>query len=132
MSGGQHGEAHIKAAPKPPQGGYFLWGRHAVAAAMDNPDRRIAALYVTDDSQDSFDAMRKKLMDARQAELPEARPIDRRRLDAISRYDIEKVVHQGMAAAVWPLEAPHLDEFLAQIADRPVRIIMLEDRKSVV
>ena len=126
MSGGQHGEAHIKAAPKPPQGGYFLWGRHAVAAAMANPDRRIAALYVTDDSRASFDDMQQELADSRQAALPEARPIDRRRLDAIGGHDAEKVVHQGMAAAVWPLEAPHLDEFLAQIADSPVRIIMLD------
>ena len=125
-SGGQNSESHVKAAPKPPQGGYFLWGRHAVAAAMANPDRRIAALYVTDDSQDSFDAMRKKLMDARQAELPKARPIDRRRLDAIGGYDTEKVVHQGMAAAVWPLEPPHLDDFLAQITGKAVRIIMLD------
>ncbi|MDB2391324.1 23S rRNA (guanosine(2251)-2'-O)-methyltransferase RlmB [Alphaproteobacteria bacterium] len=122
----RNSDNHVKAAPKPPQGGYFLWGRHAVAAAMTNPDRRIAALYVTDDSQESFDTMLQKLTDSRQAELPEIRPIDRRRLDNIGGHDAEKVVHQGMAAAVWPLEAPHLDDFLAQMAGKPVRIIMLD------
>ena len=120
------GRSAPKAAPKPPQGGYFLWGRHAVAAAIANPERRIAALYVTDDSQDSFDEMRRELMQERQAELPEMRPIDRRRLDTIGGHDSEKVVHQGMAAAVWPLEPPHLDDFLAQIKDKDVRIIMLD------
>jgi 23S rRNA (guanosine2251-2'-O)-methyltransferase len=125
-SGGQNSDIQVKAAPKPPQGGYFLWGRHAVAAALANADRRIAALYVTDHSQDSFDDMRKTLPNIRQAELPEARSIDRRRLDAIGGHDTEKAVHQGMAAAVWPLEPPHLDDFLAHIEDRRVRIIMLD------
>ena len=132
ISGTLNADTHNKAtpkpppAPKPPQGGYFLWGRHAVAAALANPDRRIAALYVSDDSRDIFDEMRQELNSDRQAELPEARSIERRRLDSIGGHDSEKVVHQGMAAAVWPLEAPHLDDFLAQIVNKPVRIIMLD------
>ncbi|WP_438997032.1 23S rRNA (guanosine(2251)-2'-O)-methyltransferase RlmB [Candidatus Puniceispirillum sp.] len=122
----QNDDAQIKAAPKPPQGGYFLWGRHAVAAALANPNRRIAALYITDDSRDSFDALYQDLEANRQAELPDARPIERRRLDGIGGHDSEKAVHQGMAAAVWPLDAPHLDDFIADSADKPIRIIMLD------
>ena len=47
---GQTGTPTGKTAPKPPQNGYFIWGRHAVFAALANPDRRIQQLYVAADS----------------------------------------------------------------------------------
>ena len=68
----------------------------------------------------------------RRAELPEAQMIDHARLDGIGGCD-EKPVHQGIAAAVWPLNAPHIDAFLAAINyqfsrgdTRPVRLLLLD------
>lgn len=126
MTTHQSSDSNIKATPKPPQGGYFLWGRHAVFAALANLDRRVAALYVTDDCRICFDEMYEKLPKARQTELPAIRMIDRRRLDMVGGHGTEKVIHQGMAAAVWPLESLRLDDFIAHIQGKPVRIIMLD------
>ncbi len=115
------------AAPKPPSGGHFLWGRHAVLAAIANPERRIAALYVTEDADSELATAIAALPAPRRAELPEPAISDRRRLDALQPGgDGEKAVHQGMVAAVWPLDAPDLDDLLATVGESPVRLLLLD------
>lgn len=113
-------------APRPPQGGHFLWGRHAVLAALANPERRIAAIHASGDSVDLLQNSIAALPAARRDTLPPVAEIDRRRLDALQGGDAEKAIHQGMAVAVWPLEAPALEEILALHHDRPVRLICLD------
>ena len=115
------------AAPKPPSGSHFLWGRHAVLAAIANPERRIAALYVTEDADSELATAIAALPAPRRAELPELAISDRRRLDALQPGgDGEKAVHQGMVAAVWPLDAPDLDDLLATVGESPVRLLLLD------
>lgn len=115
------------APPKPPPGGHFLWGRHAVLAAIANPERRIAALYASEDASTELDRTIEALAAARRAEIPAPTVTDRRRLDALQPGgDAEKAVHQGMAAAVWPLDAPDLDDLLATICDAPARLLLLD------
>ncbi len=107
------------AGPKPPQGGLFLWGRHAVLAALANPERRIAALYVSSDAAKQISEAIAALPGQRQRDLPPPHPTDRARLDAIrpagdsQKPEQGKAIHQGMVAAVWPLESPDLADFLA-------------------
>lgn len=131
------------AAPRPPKNGIFIWGRHAVAAALANSERRVAAIYATAEAATQLEAVIKDLSPARQSELPSIQITDRRRLDGVNDSLIsndaaghdtagvsgsggDKPVHQGMVIAVWPLEAPRLDDFLATIGDKPVRILMLD------
>ena len=115
------------AAPKPPSGGHFLWGRHAVLAAIANPERRIAALYATEDAAAELGSEIDGLAADRRAEIPAPTISDRRRLDALQPGgDGEKAVHQGMAAAVWPLDAPDLEELLASLGESPVRLLLLD------
>ena len=115
------------AAPKPPSGGHFLWGRHAVLAAIANPERRIAALYATEDAGSELATAIAALPAPRRAELPEPAISDRRRLDALQPGgDGEKAVHQGMVAAVWPLDAPDLDDLLTTVGESPVRLLLLD------
>ena len=113
-------------APRPPRDGHFLWGRHAVLAALANPERRIAAIHASGDSADTLARYIADLPAARRDELPPISTTDRRRLDAIEGGTGEKAVHQGMAVAVWPLEPPALDDLLAVHANRPVRLICLD------
>ncbi len=114
-----------KAPPKPPQNGYFIWGRHAIDAALANPERRIASLYASPESSAWLAAQITALPAARRADLPTVQPIDRPRLDAIGGPD-DKAVHQGVAAAVWPLDPPHLDGFLAGLGAGRVRLVLLD------
>ena len=100
-----------KTAPKPPQNGYFIWGRHAVFAALANPERRIQKIYAEAKNTTELQGVLGDLDSHRKAELPQAKVIDRARLDAIGGVS-EKAVHQGIAAAVWPLDPPHFDLFL--------------------
>ncbi len=106
-----------KAAPKPPQNGYFIWGRHAVFAALANPERRIQQIYATAESTNELERVLGNLDLRRKAELPRAQVIDRARLDAIGGAN-EKAVHQGIAAAVWPLDPLHFDPFLDGIKSK--------------
>jgi len=113
-------------APKPPSGGHFLWGRHAVLAAIGNPERRIAALYATSEAAPAIEEALAALPSSRRGELPPAQETDRPRLDALHPADGDKAVHQGMLAAVWPLEAPDLDDFLATVGDGPLCLLLLD------
>jgi 23S rRNA (guanosine2251-2'-O)-methyltransferase len=112
-------------APKPPQNGFFIWGRHAVFAALANTERRIAQIYVTADTESALADQMKSLSVTRNSELPAPQIIDRNRLDGIGGPH-DKAVHQGIAAAVWPLEPPHLDDFLAINHDTPLRLLLLD------
>ena len=111
---------------KPPKNGYLIWGRHAVFAALENNDRRIAQIYaVSDNHALDIQSHLGTLPPERSNKLPPIQRIDRRRLDDVAgRYD--KAVHQGMVAAVWPVEPPHLDDFLASHQNAPLRLILLD------
>ena len=124
---GDHGTRPAPSGPKPPSGGHFLWGRHAVLAALANPERRIAALYATKEAGDDMQRCIDALPESRRDELPAIQECDRRRLEAVhAAGDGDKAVHQGMMAAVWPLEAPDLEDCLAGIGDAPVRLLLLD------
>ena len=113
--------------PKPPSGGHFLWGRHAVLASLANPERRIAALYATKEAAEEMLRCIDALSPARQGELPAIQESERRRLDAVQPSgDGEKAIHQGMLAAVWPLDAPDLDDCIATISTGKVRLLLLD------
>ena len=122
-----HGNRPAPQGPKPPSGGYFLWGRHAVMAALANPERRIAALYATVEAAQDIRQYIDALPVARQFELPQITESERRRLDAVHPAgDGDKAVHQGMLAAVWPLEAMDLEDCIAGLGDGPVRLLLLD------
>ena len=121
-----------KTAPKPPRNGYFIWGRHAVFAALANPERRIQQIYAIAESANELERVLGDLDLHRKADLPRPQVIDRARLDAIGGVT-EKAVHQGIAAAVWPLDPPHFDLFLDSIKSRldlrnpaTVRLLLLD------
>ena len=122
-----HGNRPAPSGPKPPSGGYFLWGRHAVLAALANPERRIAALYATAEAAQDMRQCIDALSAARQFELPQITESERRRLDAVHPAgDGDKAVHQGMLAAVWPLEAIDLEDCIAGLGEGPVQLLLLD------
>ena len=112
-------------APKPPQNGFFIWGRHAVLAALKNNERRIAQIYAVAEVKSELTEYVDLLNTNRRKELTAIQTIDRSRLDCIGGTQ-DKAVHQGMALAVWRLDTPHLEDFLAINNNKNLRILLLD------
>jgi len=101
---------HREAAPAATKGAQFVYGRHAVTAALANPlrvVRRVLCLH------DNIEEAALLLAEARAAERP-PRPeaIERRALEVLLPPD---AVHQGLALETKPLPAPELEDVLAAL-----------------
>ncbi len=92
-------------APDAPKGAVWLYGHHAIAAALANPARRLRHLMLTEEAETVVAAA-----------LNQPWPIqpertDRARLDQLLGRD---VVHQGAALLADPLPQPSLQSVLEQ------------------
>jgi 23S rRNA (guanosine2251-2'-O)-methyltransferase len=95
-------------APRPPRdSGPWLYGRHAVAAALANPARRVRRLLALPEAASELRA----LIGAAQARLPRDAPeiLERRGFEQLLP---QGAVHQGMALAAEPLPAGDIDDLL--------------------
>ena len=110
-------EAEAPAPPRPGagagSGAFWLYGEHAVAAAIRNPRRKTRRLLVTEDAEKS---LRTALN--RPWRLPPER-IERQRFGT---FLTEDAVHQGVALLVEPLEAVALEDAIAA-SDGPVLLL---------
>lgn len=99
-------------APEAPRGTVWLYGFHAVAAALANPARRLRRLILTEDAEATL---------AQKAPQPwplTAERVDRGRLDHLLGRDI---VHQGVALLADPLAPPSLQVVLER--DGPLIVL---------
>ena len=100
--------SHRQPNHRPSRGGHqsvWLYGRHAVAAALANPERRIERLYATREMADRL-----------------AAEIGKTDTAIVTREDLNQrlpagAVHQGIAALVAPLEEPMLEDLLARCGE---------------
>jgi len=83
----------------------WLYGRHAVVAALANPERRIERLFAT-----------REMADRHATEFGKTAPAIVSREDLSQRLPTGSV-HQGIAALVAPLEEPSLEDVLARCAE---------------
>lgn len=86
-----------------------LWGRHAVEAALKNPERRHHRLWATREGLDSLDG-----------ELPEGFPLEHAATADLDRLVARDAPHQGLVLECAPLEDVLLDEVLASGPRGPV------------
>jgi 23S rRNA (guanosine2251-2'-O)-methyltransferase len=111
--------------------GDWLYGRHAVAAALANPRRRVRRLVVL--AELAGEAHR--LLATARAHLPTMplpQLLDR---DGLAALLPEGAVHQGMALAVEPLPALALEDLLGGLAppaqpNEPPQIVLALDQVS--
>ncbi len=101
-----------------PAQGLWLYGHHAVAAALANPRRKLHRLVLTERAADAID---KKLIGRLRAEIVDA--------DAVSRLLPQGAVHQGIALQCEPLPARDLGE-IAKAKDGQRRIVVVLDQIS--
>jgi len=90
----------------------WLFGRHAVLAALANPDRRIERLFAT-----------REMAERHAAEIGKTDKA------IVSREDLNQrlptgAVHQGIAALVAPLEEPGLEDVLARCGDNALVLVL--------
>lgn len=83
----------------------WIFGRHAVLAALANPDRRIERVFVT-----------KEMADIHAAEIGKTDKTITSREDLNQRLP-NGAVHQGIAALVAPLDEPALEDILARCGE---------------
>lgn len=106
----------VTGAPiRPERGAYFLYGFHAVRAALANETRRVGRCWATR-------AAAERLADALAARDIAPRAADRAVLDALLGAE---AVHQGAVIEVWPLDDPGL-EALAASAPPAARFLLLD------
>lgn len=100
-------------------GGTWLYGIHAVRAALANPKRRLGRAVLTDRAARLIG---EKLLAKVQAEITEPGVID--------RLLPPGAVHQGVALEAWPLKARNLEDVVAAAARERRRVVLVLDQLS--
>jgi 23S rRNA (guanosine2251-2'-O)-methyltransferase len=118
-------------APAPRYGGDWLYGRHAVAAALANPARRVRHVVALAETAEAA----RELIATAKAKLPEASQPQILARDALEGLLPEGAVHQGIALAADPLPVLALDDVIAAAGPEPApgaapQIIVLLDQVS--
>src|SRR5690606_38381898 len=94
------------------QGQVRLWGRHAVEAALKNPERRHRKLWATREGIASLDG-----------ELPPDFPLEFAEVADLARMVAKDAPHQGLVLECEALEDIHLSEVLDGDPHRPLVIL---------
>ena len=101
---------------------YWLYGHHAVSAALANPRRRVDRLAIIPEAADKLATSLDPLRAAR-PDLPAAQLLDRHEL---ARLLPEGAVHQGLALRAAPLGQPSLAQLVAGLGDGAAVLVALD------
>ncbi|OYW45160.1 MAG: 23S rRNA (guanosine(2251)-2'-O)-methyltransferase RlmB [Sphingomonadales bacterium 32-68-7] len=93
-------------------GSVRLWGRHAVEAALRNPDRQHRKLWATREGLASLDG-----------ELPAGFPLEFAEVADLARLVARDAPHQGLVLECEPLPDLHLDDVLGGEPGRPIVVL---------
>lgn len=88
-----------------------FWGRHAVAAALDNPDRRVLRAWATREAAGIMN-------------FPDSVPVTFADVADLGRLVPPDAPHQGAVIEVEPLADVWLGDQLAQAGDRSVLLVL--------
>jgi 23S rRNA (guanosine2251-2'-O)-methyltransferase len=88
-----------------------LWGKHAVAAALDNPDRRILKAWATREAAESM-------------QFPKDVPVTLAEAPDLGRLVPNDAPHQGVVIEVEPLDDMWLDGLLNDAGERSLLLVL--------
>lgn len=88
-----------------------LWGKHAVAAALDNPQRKVLRAWA---SREAADFM----------QFPKDVPVTLAEAPDLARLVPHDAPHQGVVIEVEPLEESWLDELLSGAGERALLLVL--------
>ena len=97
-------------------GAVRLWGRHAVEAALTNPNRTAKKLWGT---REAIQAM----LDDHDAELPSSLPVEYAQAADLARLVARDAPHQGLVLDCSPLDEIALDDVLEEAEGRTLVIL---------
>jgi len=101
----------------------WLWGGHAVLAALANPARRIRRVLIAGETVETWETEVAELLEAR-GDVAKPEIIARH---AFAQHLPASAVHQGLAVQADPLDQPELGALLADLpADRPAALVLLD------
>ncbi|MDB5360170.1 MAG: rRNA methylase [Rhodospirillales bacterium] len=100
-------------------GAPWLWGHHAVAAALKNPHRKFVRLVATEDAAVELAGM-----------LGEAPPVEPQIMnrDTIAKLLPPGAVHQGVALLAKTLKPWQLEDVIAHLGESPRAIVVVLDQ----
>jgi len=104
---------------RPSGGGQWLYGLHAVQAALANPRRKLGRAVLTPRAIESLGS---RLLSRVQVQTSEPQAID--------RLLPPGAVHQGAALEAWPLKSLDLDDILAEPRSHDRRVVLVLDQLS--
>jgi 23S rRNA (guanosine2251-2'-O)-methyltransferase len=88
-----------------------LWGKHAVAAALDNPERKVLRAWATREAAGFM-------------QFPKDLPVTMAEVTDLARLVPHDAPHQGVVIEVEALEDAWLDELLSPAEDRAVLLVL--------
>ena len=100
-------KSHQHGTPSRPR----FWGRHAVAAALDNPDRKVVRAWATQEAAGFM-------------QFPKDVAFTRAEVADLGRLVPSDAPHQGVVIEVEPLEDLWLGDVLAEAGDRAVLLVL--------
>ena len=99
--------SHQTRAPQKPR----LWGKHAVAAALDNPERKVVKAWATREA-------------AAFMQFPKDLPVTLAEAPDLGRLVPHDAPHQGVVIEVEPLEDAWLDELIGRPPERALLLVL--------
>ncbi len=93
-------------------GAVRLWGRHAVEAALMNPDRQHRKLWATREGVESLNG-----------ELPPNFPVEYAQAADLARFVAKDAPHQGLVLECAPLEDVYIEDVLLGDPARPLLVL---------
>jgi 23S rRNA (guanosine2251-2'-O)-methyltransferase len=100
-------KSHQHGTPNRPR----FWGRHAVAAALDNPQRKVVKAWATRDAAECM-------------QFPKDLPVTLADVADLGRLVPGDAPHQGVVIEVEPLEEAWLDDLLTGAPERAVLLVL--------
>ncbi|SCA55319.1 23S rRNA (guanosine-2'-O-)-methyltransferase RlmB [Candidatus Terasakiella magnetica] len=109
-----------------PKGPPWLYGRHAVIAALQNPKRNCHQLVVSEEFIKSHGSELDEALNATERHRPAPQVLDRREIEDLCRGG----VHQGIALQLDPLPRQNLEDILEELADTPNALVVALDQAT--
>ncbi|MBA4353677.1 MAG: 23S rRNA (guanosine(2251)-2'-O)-methyltransferase RlmB [Novosphingobium sp.] len=112
----KHGRGSGKGSGRGNGGTVRLWGRHAIEAALTNPNRDAKKLWGTREAI-------QQLLDDNDAELPTNLPVEYAQAADLGRLVAKDAPHQGLVLECAPLDDVALDDILEESEGRTIVVL---------